>query len=162
MKTVIIYYSLTGFTASIAEAMAKVMKADTIELKTKKDLRKEPNFQAFIKGGSQVFLKKKPALQEYKFNPDDYDLIIIGTPVWAWTYAPPLRTFFADHHIEGKKAVVFATHQGGPGKVLKNMSAELADASVVAERDFKNEKDKHARALSNARLWATTLLKANN
>jgi len=162
MKTVIIYYSLTGFTASIAKAMAKVMKADTIELKTKDDIKKDSNFKAFIKGGSQVFLKKKPALQEFQFNPDDYDLIIIGTPVWAWSFAPPLRSFFTDHHITGKKVAVYATHQGGPGKTLKNMTNELSDANVVAERDFINEKDKHARALSNARLWAAALIKANS
>jgi flavodoxin len=162
MKTVIIYYSLTGFTASIAEAMAKVLQADIIELKTSDDLKKESNLKALIKGGSQVFLKKKPALLEFQLNPEDYDLIIIGTPVWAWSYAPPLRSFFADYTLAGKKVAVYATHQGGPGKTLKNMTAELPEANVIAERDFINEKNKHARAFSNARLWAAALIKENH
>jgi menaquinone-dependent protoporphyrinogen IX oxidase len=106
-----------------------------------------------------VLLKKKPELAPYQFDPEIYDLIIIGTPVWAWSFAPPLRTFFNDHSLEDKKVALFITHQGGPGKTLANMETELPNARIIAKRDFHNEKDKISRSVSNARLWAASILK---
>ncbi len=161
MKTVIIYYSLSGFTASIAETMAKVLKADLIEIKPVEDLKNGSSLIALLKGGSQVIHKKKPALQEYQFKPENYDLIMIGTPVWAWSFAPPLRTFFAENDLKDKKVALFASHQGGPGKTLKNMLAELPEAILVGERDFLNTKEKKAASLSDAKFWAGALLKEN-
>ncbi|MDP8211607.1 MAG: flavodoxin [Candidatus Stygibacter australis] len=162
MKTAIIYFSLTGFTKSIAETMAKVLDADLIPLLTEDAQSKDSKFISILKGGSQVMGKKKPKLIEYNFNPADYDLVIIGTPVWAWSFVPALRTFFGEHDLAGKKVAVYATHQGGPGKTLKNMIAEMPEASIVGERDFLNEKGKESRSLSNARLWAAELIKKTN
>ena len=162
MKTVIIYFSLTGFTKSIAETMAKTLDAELIPLISEDAQSNDSKFISILKGGSQVMGKKKPKLIEYNFNPADYDLVIIGTPVWAWSFVPALRTFFGEHDLAGKKVAVYATHQGGPGKTLKNMIAEMPEASIVGERDFLNEKGKESRSLSNARLWAAELIKKTN
>jgi len=159
MKTAIIYFSLTGFTASIAETMAKILDAELIPLKTMDEQSKEFSLKTIVKGGSQVVRKKKPELKEYQFDPADFDLIIIGTPVWAWNFTPPLRTFFAEQDLSGKKVAIYATHQGGLGKTLKNMIADMPDAIIVGERDFLNSKGKESRSLSNARLWLAELIK---
>lgn len=160
MKTCIIFYSHTEFTANIARAIAKILDADTLNLKTKEDLIKKNNLlMTLIKGGSKAILKNKPELAPFDFDPDDYDFIIFGTPVWAWTYAPPFRTFFEQVKFQNKKIATFATHQGKPGNTLKNLKQELSGNDIISERDFLNEKDKLARTLSNARLWASSLKK---
>ncbi|MBR1929909.1 MAG: hypothetical protein IJ833_00290 [Lachnospiraceae bacterium] len=51
-----------------------------------------------------------PALQPYEFNIEKYDRIIFGTPVWASTFVPPLRTFINDNpDVKDKKIAVFTS-----------------------------------------------------
>jgi len=104
-------------------------------------------------------LKKKINLLPYNFNPADYDFIIIGTPVWAGSFALPIKAFLDQNDLSDKKIALFATHQGGIGNALKNMRAKLSNSQIISEKDFNNEKDKKNRSLSNARHWAKLLMK---
>lgn len=73
-------------------------------------------FMKFLWGGKQVFSKKQPELLLFDKNPEDYDLFIIGTPVWAWTYAPALRTFFANTNLSNKKSLCFVAMAAEKGR----------------------------------------------
>jgi hypothetical protein len=42
-------------------------------------------------------------------NPEDYDLLIIGTPVWAFTLTPAIRTYLRNNDLSGKKVALFFT-----------------------------------------------------
>ena len=46
-------------------------------------------------------------------NISDYDTIYIGTPVWWYTFATPIRTFLAENDFTGKTIMPFCTHGGG-------------------------------------------------
>jgi multimeric flavodoxin WrbA len=65
-----------------------------------------------------------------------YDLVIIGTPVWAWSYAPAMKTFLEETKIEGKKIALFCCHGGGPGKALEKLRAAVPGNSFAAEASF--------------------------
>jgi flavodoxin len=160
MKCAIVYCSHTGFTAELAKNIGEVLEADLIELRTREPLiPNKMTVKNLVTGGSQVVLKKKPELEKYEFNQEEYDLIILGTPVWAWTFAPPMRTFLTEHDLEGKKVALFATHHGKPGNTLKNMAQQLPKASIISSRDFLNDSGKKASSKSNARLWGASLQK---
>ena len=49
----------------------------------------------------------------YAFDINMYDVIILGTPIWAGTFAPPLRTFIRAQVWEGRKVALFACCSGG-------------------------------------------------
>ena len=112
MKTAIVYYSMHGNVRYVSEKVAKELGADLIELVPVKAYPDKGAMQ-FIWGGSAVTFKKKPELEPYTFNASDYDLVIIGTPVWASNFTPPLRTFFENNDLTGKKIAVIATSAGG-------------------------------------------------
>lgn len=85
-------------------------------------------------------------------------IIFIGTPVWAWTYAPPLRSFLEGQKLQNKKIALFCTHEGGKGKVFENMRAELCGNEFIGEKDFcKVVKDKEKNA-DGAKKWANNLV----
>ena len=92
MKTAVVYYSLQGNIRYVAEKVSAKLGADLIELIPVKAYP-DKGMKKFIWGGSAVTFKKKPELEPYSFNADDYDLVILGTPVWASGFTPPLRTF---------------------------------------------------------------------
>jgi len=135
MKTLIIYYSLTGNTKFIAETMAKKINADLLELFPEKNVKTE-GFMKYVWGGRQVMMKIAPKLLPFDKNPNDYDFIIIGTPVWAWNFAPALRSFFIQTKLKNKKVALFCCHGGQMGKTLDNMKRELAGNEILGAIDF--------------------------
>ncbi len=60
-----------------------------------------------------------------------YDLIIIGTPVWAWKPAPAMNAAVqALTGCEGKMAVIFVTCSGQPGEALSLLNTALTERGV--------------------------------
>lgn len=157
-KILVVYYSFEGNTEFIAEAIAGALDADIQRLKPIKDL-KSKGFSKFVWGGRQVVRKKKPELEPLDKNPDDYEMLIIGTPVWAFNYTPAVRSFLAKYPLKGKKIAIFCTHQGGPKKTLANLEAALAGNTIVGKLDLpfvleKEPEQKKARAIE----WAKGFL----
>ena len=116
MKVLVIFYSLEGHTKLLANAIAKVTGADILEVKPKKEITKK-GFMKYLKGGGQVIRKVEPEILPLSLDPNDYDLLFIGTPVWAGGYAPALRTFFSTVGFCGKKVAFFPfieVDQGAP------------------------------------------------
>lgn len=156
-KSLIIYYSLEGNTKLMAEEMAKAVGADLLQLKPKKEM-KSTGFSKYLWGGSQVMMKKKPELMPFEIDPLSYDFIVIGTPVWAWTYAPPIASLFSTVDFSGKTIGLFSCHGGGNGKTLINMKEQLMNSNVIGEIDFFEPltKDKDM-AIERAQNWIREL-----
>ncbi len=142
MRTAIVYYSMHGNVRYVSEKVAKELGADLIELVPVKAYPDKGAMQ-FIWGGSAVTFKKKPELEPYTFNASDYDLVIIGTPVWASNFTPPLRTFFENNDLTGKKIAVIATSAGGDSaKCVEAVKAAAKADSLAAVLSLTDPKDK--------------------
>ncbi|UCC96008.1 MAG: flavodoxin [Candidatus Omnitrophota bacterium] len=137
MKSLVIYYSLTGNTRFISEIISRISGSDILELKLKKDDSRLKGFKKYFWGGMQVYMKKKPELMLFDKNPQDYDLIFIGTPVWAWRHTPAIETFFSNINLNNKKIALFCCHGGGKGKTLEKMKYRLGGNEIIGEIDFK-------------------------
>lgn len=157
MKTIIIYYSLDGNVKLISETIAQEIGADLLPLRLKKEIKSD-SFMKYFWGGKQVIMKELPELEELDFNPADYDLIILGTPVWAASYTPALRSFLERFDLSGKKVAFFCSHEGGSGLTITNLKNRLRSSEVISSTDFLAplKKGKEA-ALEKARSWAKTL-----
>lgn len=153
MKILVVFYSLEGNTKFVAEAIASAVKADTLELKPKKDINSK-GFMRYFWGGKQVMMNERPELLPVGKNPVDYDILFIGTPVWSFTYAPALNTFFSTAKPAGKKVAVFCSHSGGMKKTLDNMKEALAGNTILGETDFIDPLKRKGEALAKARKWA--------
>ncbi|MHB8964187.1 MAG: flavodoxin family protein [Saccharofermentanales bacterium] len=85
MKTVVVFYSLTGKTAEIAKAKARDENADLVELKDRKKLSM---FGAYVFGSFKAMKQKKAKLQDFSADFSQYDKVIVAMPVWASMPAP--------------------------------------------------------------------------
>ncbi len=157
MKTLIIFYSLEGNCQLIANEIKKHIQADVLRLIPVKDIK--PNgFGKYLWGGRQAVTKIEPELKPYTVDLDLYDTIIIGTPVWAGTYAPALRTFFATNKIEGKKIALFACYAGGKGKTFIQLKEHLAGNAFIGEKGFKDPTKQERAAVEVAvQAWVAEL-----
>ena len=143
MKTAVIYYSFEGSSARIAEAIKAAIKADVFEIKTT-DTKKRTGFSKYVWGGGQVVFGKKPPIFPLPLDPNAYDLIILGTPVWAGSPAPAMLSFLDKTKIKGKKLAFFCCHGGGMGKVFEKLKALLPGNNFAGEIDFSAKDDSAA------------------
>jgi len=146
MKALVVYYSLEGNTKLIAHVISEEMSCDILELKPIKDIPKK-GFLKYFWGGKQVIFDHKAPLQPFNKDLDQYDLIIMGSPVWAGTYAPPFNTFFQETTIKNKKIALFCCYAGNEGKTFSAFKRQLEGNEVIGEMGFKdpliNNKEKY-------------------
>ena len=140
MRTAIVYYSMSGNTEYVAEKIADKLKAsDELRLIKICPQKAYPDKGAkkFLWGGKSAVMGDTPKLLPYEFNVNDYDRIIIGTPVWASTFVPPLKTFFNENSDINKKPVaVFTCFSGGGAdkailKLKKYLNIEKFEAELI-------------------------------
>lgn len=124
MKTIIIYYTLEGNTGYTAETLAKILDADLLELKPVKPI-KSLGFSKYIWGGKQVVMNEKPKLKPYKYDPDQYDLTILASPIWASHFAPVFTTFLNENKLGGNIALIGCNDGGGCTKAFSIIEDQL-------------------------------------
>ena len=134
-KILIVYYSLTGNTKYIAECIKEAVDADIQPIKPIKEIDPKGTMK-FLWGGMQALMKNNPNLFPIEKEPKDYDLIFLGTPVWAWTFSPPIRAFIEQYDLSGKKIAIWCCSGGGPGKTLEKLKRAIKNAQILGEIDF--------------------------
>lgn len=130
-KILIAYYSRSGNTKSVAEKIQTVTGGDLFEIKTKKEYPKsydEIVNQAKIEKVQDI----RPELVN-NGNIKDYDIIFVGTPVWWYTMASPIKTFLSVHNFEGKIIVPFCTHGGGGASSTYSDMKNIAKGARILE-----------------------------
>ena len=158
MKTLIVYYSYTGNTRAVAETIRPVTGADMLRLVPNHE-KKMTGFMKYLWGGKQVLMNRTPELEPFKIDPGQYDLIFLGSPVWAFTFAPAMRSFLEQTAIRDKKIALFCCHAGGVGKIFRNFQKALPDNECRGTFDLY-EPLSHRRdtSLMRARDWAASVI----
>lgn len=157
MKKVILYYSFEGNTKLIAEEMAQAIGADLLELKPKQEV-KSKGFMKYFWAGKQVMFRERPALEKLEKDPKDYDMIFLGTPVWAGTFAPAVRSFLENYDLENKKIALFCTCGGSQGRTFNEMKSMLSSNEILGEKEFVKVFEGKEQKISEAINWAKTIM----
>lgn len=138
MKKAVVFYSLSGNTQAAAKEIAEGIGADLIELKLVKPFPTEKSKQLAL-GGMQAMFGMKPAIQELSKNIKEYDVLILGTPIWAGTIAAPVHSFLNKYQVLDKIVAVFTFSGGGDNKrCIAKLSKRLPRLKVevaLANRD---------------------------
>ena len=157
-KILIVYYSLTGNTHLIAEAIKEQTGADVERLKPIKDLKSESGTR-FFWGGMHAKMKQKPKLEPLKYDPKDYDLIFLGTPVWAWTLTPPIRSYLELIDLSSKNLAIWNCAAGNGIKAMERLKKKIQNVKPVGENTFteplKNNPDGEVK---RAKEWASEII----
>ena len=135
MKNLIVYYSYEGNTREIARGIQETANADILELKVKDEKPTKSMFR-FVWGGMQVYMKKKPTLEDCHVELSQYDNIIIGTPCWFGTYAPAINTFLSDNPMQGKRVHIFVCNGGNLRRTWQDFADALPGNVIVSKLDL--------------------------
>ena len=108
-KILIAYYSWSGNTKAMAQAIQKVAGGTLFEIRCVKPYPAE--FKACI-AASRKDIKTGTPIKAFP-DVSKYDMIFVGSPNWFGTITPPVRTFLARKELAGKKIFPFFTHGTG-------------------------------------------------
>ncbi len=141
MKTLIVFYSRTGTTRKVAHELQKALKADAEELF---DRNRSGPIGCMI-AGKEATLEKLTDIKPVKKDPKKYDLIIVGTPVWAFNMCSAIRTYLTENKL--KKVAFFCTMDNlGDDRTFRKMQ-ELTQLKPKATLTLKT-KDVHKKDFS--------------
>ncbi len=157
MKTLVIYYSLDGNTEHLANSMATVAEADLQEVKLKKNITKGI-FKYFF-ALKQMIFDKKPDIIPFEKNIADYDMLVIGTPVWGSNFAPAINSFFNQIDIANKKIALYACFGSSIGNCCENMENILKEKNqIIGQKGFKNPLKNSNVSKKEAEIWIKDML----
>ena len=150
-KVLIVYYSLAnGNTKKIAMQIAEVTGADIAEIQTVHAY--EGSYDDIVEQGKrEVDCGYMPLLRPLSVAPEDYDVIIIGTPTWWFTMAPAIASFLWNHNWAGKKVILFQTHGGWPGHTIKDMENACKGAEFMCEGKIQFDSAGGSRMITSSK-----------
>ncbi len=148
-KILVVYFTRTGNTEAIAKEIAASLDADSEKIV--EEGTDWGGFWGFFKAGKAAWQEMTTPIAPLSHHPKEYDLIIIGTPVWAWNMTPAVRSFLSVYRDDLKKVAFFAT-EGGSGheKTFRKMES-LSGKKPVATA-FWNETDLRKEDLRQKKL----------
>ena len=144
MKAIIIYYSLTGKTELVAKTIAKTLNIDTIKIE---EAKKRKGLFGFINNIYNARKEKYVEIKQTELKLKNYDIIFIGTLVWALKPTPAINTFISKANLKNKKIILFVT-MGNFGakntiKILSNKiklkKGKVIDSFIIKTGGVKKE-----------------------
>lgn len=129
MKTLILYYSYGGNTKRIAEMIQERIGGDLAEIETVKPYSGDYN-SIVEQGQKEVNSGYMPKIKPLKVNVQDYGRIILGSPVWWYTFAPAMKTFLSTYDLSGRTVFPFATNGGWIGHTFRDFEEACKGADV--------------------------------
>ena len=130
-KMLVLYYSQTGGTESVAKEIASLLDAPAEAIAAVNPY--DGDFNATI---GRCLQEREagvlPEIQPIKVDLSQYDVIFLGYPVWFGTYAPPVAKLLEEIDLSGKKVVPFCTFgSGGLDSSSRDLKAKQPDAEIL-------------------------------
>ena len=120
-KTLLVFYSRSGYTRQAAQAIAGMLDCDMEEIQ---DVTPRKSWLGYLRSGYEALKKQPAAIRPITKNPADYDLVVLGSPVWASHVPSPVRAYIDAQKNNFKRIACFCT-MGGSG--AQNVFKEIAD-----------------------------------
>lgn len=157
-KSIIIYFSYTGNTRKIANMIKEKLNCDILELKPVTPYSN--NYQEVVDAEQRLEgSNHTPPIEPINVNLEDYDTIILGTPVWWYRESPVIRTFLNSTNLEGKTIIPFATNAGWLGKTFIEIKNMCPNSNVINEKNivFESYSDKLVTKVEEITDWINSL-----
>jgi len=108
-KVLVVFYSRTGTTREVARVLAQNIDCDVEEIVDKTNRN---GLIGFIKSGFAALRGLSTQIENTKYDASSYDILIIGTPVWAGHVSCAVRAYLEENARNLKKVAFFSTASG--------------------------------------------------
>jgi flavodoxin len=124
MKSLVVYYSLTGKTKLVAQAIAEALNATLLEIKETKP--RKPGILVYLTGGFAATINRRSKINPIDVDLKQYERIFIGSPIWNSRPTPAINSFIYQTNLESRSIIPFFTMGGDNAeKALANITAKI-------------------------------------
>jgi len=130
-KVLVLYYSRTGHTRTVAKQIHALVGGDLVELQTVQPY--PDDYDALVaQNAEEQRSGYMPPLRTVTDRIGDYDVVFIGSPLWNVRLTPPVRSFLSSHDLSGKIIAPFITYiVSGLGRSRRDVEELCPDATVL-------------------------------
>ena len=150
----VVYYSRTGNAKFVAETVAAELGSDIEEVV---DLKSRAGKLGWMSAGRDGMGGKETQIAPPKMVPANYDLVVVGTPIWAWSPSAAIRTWLGKNDLSGKKVALFFTMDSNLKQAVEKTKALAPNAVFVGELALASalkNKEETAKKIAD---WCNTL-----
>ncbi|MGD0636237.1 MAG: hypothetical protein ABSA13_18835 [Beijerinckiaceae bacterium] len=128
-RILVVYYSRSGTTRRIAEALSAALDSRIEEVLETHD---RAGILGYWRSLVEARIKRTAGILPAKNDPSAFDLVVIGTPVWAWSVSSPVRAYLSANKQRLPDVAFFCT-MGGLGSAMAfAQMQEIAGKAPVA------------------------------
>ena len=146
-KKLVVYYSRSGTTRQVAEMIASRLKCDVEGIQ---DVRSRKGLFGWLRSGREASRRQLPEIKPTVKDPGQYDLVVLGTPVWASAMSSPLRTYVTRNTGKFKRLALLVTYGGtGLDQTLEGIKELCGQqpVAILALRTTEVRKGGHKQAV---------------
>lgn len=125
VKVLVAYFSYSGTTKNIANAISEKTGGDLFEITPQ-----DGYSNVYMESNSEIRGNKRPALTDTVENMDEYDIVFVGYPVWWHATPAPINTFLESYNLTGKLIIPFCT--SGESDISETMPTFLHSCDGLA------------------------------
>lgn len=154
MKKLVVYFSYTGNTKRIAELIQKNLECDILEIKPV--IPYSNDYQKVVdEEQNNSSIDKIIEIEKINVDLNNYDELIIGTPVWWYSMAPAIRTFLKNNDLSRKIIKPYATNAGWLGHTFNDIKKLCPNSQVKDEMNivFESYSDKLVTSEEEIKNW---------
>jgi flavodoxin len=123
MKSLVVYYSLTGKTKLVARTIAEGLHATLVEIEERRPV---PWPFVYVSGGFRAITNRGSRINPLDVDLKQYERIFIGSPIWASRPAPAVNSFIYQTNFDDRSVIPFFTMGGTTSeKALANIKAKI-------------------------------------
>lgn len=130
MKVLVVYYSRTGHTRRVAHAIAHY--GGDWDYEPLVETVDRSGVRGWVRTLVDATLVRPSDLLPTRRDPADYELVVVGAPVWAGHVATPVRSWLLAHRRRLPPLALFCTLHRGEGEPAIAEMARLAERRPVA------------------------------
>ena len=120
-RVLIVYYSRTGSTESMASGLARASGADLEALVTISNHR---GMLGYLLSRFEGMSGQEARIRQPRYSPKAYDIVLLGTPTWGAALSSPVRTYLNRYAAVLPEVGFFVTYGArGAERVMEEMQS---------------------------------------
>jgi flavodoxin len=153
-KILLVYYSRTGTTKLIADDISAELRCDVEEIV---DTKNRGGILGYLGAGRDAFFRRLTTLKPTRYDPANYDVIIVGTPVWNASVSAPVRTYLTAHKGDLKSVVFFCTYGGSGARRVFRQMADICRLEPLGRLDVREADVRRGDHVSRVKAFLANL-----
>jgi flavodoxin len=129
-RVLVVFFSRTGTTRVLASTLARMLSADLEEIC---DCTERRGAMGYMRCLADSWRKRPAEIVPAGLDTSQYDLVVVGTPVWAGSVSAPVREYLLENRLKFRHVAFFCSFGGLGSQAAFDEMRALAGKAPVAQ-----------------------------